>query len=357
MKRGNVFSILVFAFLFLFGFNAALWCQEAKRVLFIGNSYVYTNNLPQVLSRVAEHNGKRIVCESSTMGGYTFWSHLASPATLAKIQSGNYDCIVLQGQSQEVAFPDEQFYFQVYPNAMKLDSVCKVYNPQARIIFFGTWGYRYGDAMNCPYYEAFCTFESMTERLTENYRLMARDFRSDMSPVGEAFLQSFLTDSTVVLHSSDNSHPAMNGTYIAACCFYCSIFGEALASVPAINGISADEAEYFMRIANRTVVERRNEWNFSELSSDISEAGESCLPDFKAYLRSENLLRLESKGISGETQVDLISADGRIIASLRRFIPLGGAIDISLPQYRGLMFIKLTNGSHTVCKPLPVTNF
>lgn len=138
MKRGNVFGVLVFAFLFLLGFNAALWCQEAKRVLFIGNSYVYTNNLPQVLSRVAEHNGKRIVCESSTMGGYTFWSHLASPATLAKIQSGNYDCIVLQGQSQEVAFPDEQFYFQVYPNAMKLDSVCKVYNPQARIIFFGT---------------------------------------------------------------------------------------------------------------------------------------------------------------------------------------------------------------------------
>lgn len=112
-----------------------------------------------------------------------------------------------------------------------------------------------------------------------------------------------------------------------------------------------------MRIANRTVVERRNEWNFSELSSDISEAGESCLPDFKAYLRSENLLRLESKGISGETQVDLISADGRIIASFGRFIPLGGAIDISLPQYRGLMFIKLTNGSHTICKPLPVTYF
>ena len=115
MKRGNVFGILVFAFLFLLGFHAVLRCQEAKRVLFIGNSYVYTNNLPQVLSRVAEHNGKRIVCESSTIGGYTFWSHLASPATLAKIQSGNYDCIVLQGRAKRLLFPMNNFIFKSIP--------------------------------------------------------------------------------------------------------------------------------------------------------------------------------------------------------------------------------------------------
>lgn len=357
MKRINVFRVFGFVLLFVFGFTAALWCQSAKRVLFIGNSYVYTNNLPQVLTQIAEYNGKQISCESSTMGGYTFWSHLTSSATLGKIQSGNYDYIVLQGQSQEVAFPDEQFDFQVYPHAKKLDSICKLYNPQARIIFFGTWGYRYGDAINCQYYEPFCTFESMTQRLTDNYRLMASDFHSDMSPVGEAFLQSFLTDSTVVLHSSDNSHPAVNGTYLAACCFYCAIFGEHLASVPEMNGVNAERAEYFMQIANRTVADRWNEWSFSETSSGNPKTMELETFDIKAYPVLENKLRLESKGISGDLQIDFISTEGRIIASLKRYMPLNASIDIPLPQYRGLLFVKLTNGSYTICKALPVINF
>ncbi len=34
---------------------------ETKRVLFIGNSYIYTNNLPQVLKDVALSNGDDVI--------------------------------------------------------------------------------------------------------------------------------------------------------------------------------------------------------------------------------------------------------------------------------------------------------
>ena len=115
MKRGNVFGILVFEFLFLFGFNAALWCQEAKRVLFIGNSYVYTNNLPQVLSRVAEHNGKRIVCESSTIGGYTFGVILQALPHWQKFKAEIMIASYCRGRAKRLLFLMNNFIFKSIP--------------------------------------------------------------------------------------------------------------------------------------------------------------------------------------------------------------------------------------------------
>lgn len=331
--------------------------QSPKRVLFVGNSYVYTNNLPQVLAQIARCNGKEIVCESSTSGGFTFRNHLNSVQTLAKIEAGGYDCIVLQGQSQEVAFPDNQFYSQVYPYAGSLDSICKLHNPQARVVFFATWGYRYGDAMNCPFYEPFCSFEGMTQRLTDNYTLMARDFRSDVSPVGEAFLQSFLSDSTVVLHSSDNSHPSVLGTYLAACCFYCAVFEEALPAAPAFGGVSAERAEYLRGIANDVVFERWNEWSFApSASGDLSlQAAEGA--ELRAWLLSSGLLRVEGRGASGEVRVEFVSAEGRRIGSAGVFVPMNAAADVPVPQHKGLMFVRLTGEAFPEGRVLPVVNY
>ena len=62
------------------------------------------------------------------------------------------------------------------PYAKKLDSIINLYSPQTKVVFYMTWGYRYGDANNCPYYPPFCTYFSMSERLYQNYSLMAHDF-------------------------------------------------------------------------------------------------------------------------------------------------------------------------------------
>lgn len=200
LLKAAAFALCVFSFLFSFS-------QENKRVLFVGNSYTQVNNLPEEFMRVAQSQDKRVECQMQAFGGATFSSHCNNPSTIEAITQGGWDYIVLQGQSQEVAFPDNQFSWQVYPYAKTLDSLAKAYNPDVKVVFYMTWGYRYGDELNCQFYEPFCTFESMSERLRDNYVLMAEDFGSDVSPVGVAWLESFRRDSTVVLHSSDNSHP------------------------------------------------------------------------------------------------------------------------------------------------------
>lgn len=72
---------------------------QTIRVLFVGNSYVYTNNLPQTLSNLALSNNDTVIYDTSTPGGYTFELHSTNTTTLNKIATGNWDFVVLQEQS------------------------------------------------------------------------------------------------------------------------------------------------------------------------------------------------------------------------------------------------------------------
>lgn len=82
--------------------DAAADCSEAQpiHVLFLGNSYTSSNSLPSLVSQFACGMGNNIVYDSYTPGGYWFLNHKDDPGTLSKINSTNWDFVVLQNQSQ-----------------------------------------------------------------------------------------------------------------------------------------------------------------------------------------------------------------------------------------------------------------
>ena len=103
------------------GFPAHCAAQLAaahKNILFLGNSYTTTNNLPGVLSSLAAAaggagmEGRRhyltwecgagLSCNTSVMagGGLGLGDHVASADTLARLRAGGWDAVVLQDQSQ-----------------------------------------------------------------------------------------------------------------------------------------------------------------------------------------------------------------------------------------------------------------
>lgn len=256
MKIKTILFLLSFSV--LFNLNA-----QDKKVLFIGNSYTDVNNLPLMVRNISTSMGKTLKYETHTAGGAQFqnhWNYIASSGLLEKIQTGDFDYIVLQGQSQEVAFPDGQFNSSVYPYAKKLDSIINFYSPQTKVVFYMTWGYRYGDANNCLYYPPFCTYFSMSERLYQNYSLMAHDFSSLIAPVGAAWRKSIITDSTLVLHSGDNSHPSLEGTYLASCVFYSTFFQDSLSSQDVPPGMNAANCAFLQNISNTIVFDSLAYW-------------------------------------------------------------------------------------------------
>ncbi len=319
----------------------SLSAQDEVRVLFLGNSYTATNSLPTLFKNLAISEGKSVYCDVVAPGGHGFYSHAYEPEQVSKIEQGNWDVIVIQGQSQEAAFPDGQFYWSVYPSARAADSVAKLHNPQARVMFFMTWGYRYGDPSNCYFYDEFCTFTSMTHRLKHNYLVMASDFGSEVCPVGAAWYNSWENDSTVVLHSGDNSHPALNGSYLAACCFYESIFKERLENAAYPSGVSAANAAFLQECANRVVYDSLSYWNFSQTAGICESGVKSETVDFKP-LANEEGVKLITSGITGQTTIEVITPEGRLISKTDRNIQLNEAFTLPFDSYSGVAIVKLT---------------
>ncbi len=55
-------------------------CVSAqKNVLFIGNSYIYTNDLPAMIADMASSTNDKIIYSSNTPGGCAFRQHGAGP--------------------------------------------------------------------------------------------------------------------------------------------------------------------------------------------------------------------------------------------------------------------------------------
>lgn len=194
---------------------------DTARVLFIGNSFTATNNMPQMLQSFAQSLGDWVEYETVTPGGATFQNHVANTTTRTKLAAGGWDYVVLQEQSQLPAMRNAQVASDVYPYARQLDSMARAGSPCAETIFFMTWGYRNGDVMNCPSFPTVCTYYGMDSLIRKRYSIMADSNAAVLAPVGAVWRH---LGSTVDLYQTDQMHPSIAGSYAAAASFYSVIF-------------------------------------------------------------------------------------------------------------------------------------
>ena len=217
MKRIIFFSAILLL-------NIHIFSQNTRRVLFLGNSYTDVNNLPQTVADLAISAGDTLIYDSNCPGGYTLQGHSANITSIGKIQSGNWDYVVLQEQSQLPSFPLNQVETEVFPFAKILNDTIKKYNPCSETMFYMTWGRKNGDAANCAVWPPVCTYEGMDSLLRMRYMMMADSNHAIVSPVGVVWRYIRQKYPMLELYQADESHPSAVGTYIAACCFYTSIF-------------------------------------------------------------------------------------------------------------------------------------
>ena len=235
---------------------------QSLDVLFIGNSYTYANNMPQMISEIALSFGDTLHYETSTPGGATFNIHSTSTTTLNKISQMSWDYVVLQAQSQEPSFSPNQVANDVYPYAQILIDSIESNSTCTEPIFFMTWGRKYGDQQNCQFYPPICTYTGMQQRLRESYLDMTFFHNASCAPVGISWEESISQDSMLNLFSADNSHPSIYGSYLAACTFYATIFKNSpIGSTYIPNGIDTSTAIFLQNIASNTVLDSLSIWN------------------------------------------------------------------------------------------------
>ena len=208
--------------LLLLAVSAPLAAQP-KRVLFVGNSYTYVNDLPGTIAAIANNMGDTISHTSVTPGGCTFSQHCSGEA-MTTICQGGWDVVVLQEQSQLPSFPQSQVENECLPYAARLVDSVYAHNPCAEPMFYMTWGRRDGDAQNARYFPVLGSYWGMDSMLCERYTYMAEANDASLCPVGRVwrYLRTYHPD--INLYDSDGSHPSVAGTYAAACAFYVMLF-------------------------------------------------------------------------------------------------------------------------------------
>ena len=187
-------------------------------VMFTGNSFTYVNNLPYMLSRVAEADrGSHLRFEiaSDTHGGKTLSEVWRDGQALPLFQSRSWTYVVLQQRSWWVNMPDQIAQTQAtIPLLARLITAGK-----ATPLLFLTWA----QAPDCPYYKTepgYGNAPAMQQALDYYTYDIGKKAGVPIVPVGDYWYRFVQAHPDINLYQKDGSHPSMAGTYLAALVFY-----------------------------------------------------------------------------------------------------------------------------------------
>ncbi|MBP7450528.1 MAG: DUF4886 domain-containing protein [Flavobacteriales bacterium] len=238
-------------------------------VLFIGNSYTATNDLPNLFRQIALSLGDTVNTTMQAPGGYTLANHLFDPATQNAIASQQWDYVVLQEQSLRGALPTNETFSNI--DATALNYAIQESSECAYPVFFMTWGYANGYTLTSWEYPELSTYAGMQQALRDNYTQFALENEGYVSPVGWAWKRIREMHPDIDLYQADESHPSVAGTYLAACVFYCTIFRQSCVGSSFTSTVDPTDAAILQAVASATVLDSVDTWNLNEIGTTDAE--------------------------------------------------------------------------------------
>lgn len=174
------------------------------RILMLGNSFTYYNDMPKML---AAHLGDEVL--ALTRGGayldeqYDPSSPMGSD-TLKRLQSEKWDYVILQEQSLAPVTQKERFFTNVR-------TLCElIRNAGATPVLYATWAYQKGSDKLAA---TGLSYDDMANALWESYKQAAEENNALVAPVGKTF-QMF--SPMLDLYMPDGFHPTIAGSNLAA---------------------------------------------------------------------------------------------------------------------------------------------
>lgn len=206
------------------------------RILFIGNSLTYANDLPAMVCALARAAGRQATCDSVAKPDYGLEEHWNDPDARAAIARG-WDVVVLQqGPS---ALPESRRLLIAYTK--RFDSEIK--KAGARTALYMVWPSRArrGDF----------------PAVSRSYAAAAHEVNALLIPAGEAWRAAWAAGAALPLYGADGFHPSPSGTYLAALVAYEQIFGTPPPATP-VSAEARPFAETLRRVAREAVAAIRS---------------------------------------------------------------------------------------------------
>jgi hypothetical protein len=198
--------------------------RNPLRVLFIGNSYTFFHNSPEIFAELARAAAPDREVETKLIAspGATLISLWEAQEALKAIRSSKWDYVVLQDQSQlGDGLRDGK---DVVNSPTLLDWGVRLFDGEirkagARTMIVLTWSRR-----NEPDQQA---------DLNYAYDSIARDLGATLVPAGLAWQRVRREDPSIDLYVKDGHHPSRAGSYLLACTLVKSLFPNSTRELPA----------------------------------------------------------------------------------------------------------------------------
>ena len=229
--------------------------ENPKRILFIGNSYLYYNDsLHNHLRRMVEEafpsNIDNLEFKSATIGGSRLShhniDHLLNHKNLSV--SKPFDLVILQGGSGEVLSKKSRNEFA--KQSRKLIKKIRKAGSEPALYMIHAYGKSHKK------YDP-----NMINKVIKTYEASGMKNNVLVLPVGIAFEKAYKLDKTIELHKFfDGSHPDILGTYLAASVLYASIYKKdpTLINYNYFGAINDKDREFLQNVAKTTAEEYYN---------------------------------------------------------------------------------------------------
>ena len=223
---------------------------EQKRILLIGNSFTYYYGEPFILQELAFSQGLLLDMHSSLKGGQTFRQHCDLEMTGLQIAAGPYDCVIIQGQSQEPAQWAQKPCKKkdVKKSFLELCAKVRSVSPDARIFVENTWSYPAVDN------GGFASEEQFLKYLHKGSVRLAKAAHAEYTPVGQAFKAAREAYPELDILAGDSKHPGLAGAYLKACVTLLTLTGRPFSADAPACGLPEQDAAALRAIAEQTVL-------------------------------------------------------------------------------------------------------
>lgn len=208
-----------------------------RRILFVGDSLTYVNDLEKKVAEFAAAAGiGEVVCDREVEGGAPLKTLYNNTDAKKRIAEGNYDIVVLQEDLPET----EVSIFKDY--AARFDRICKAAG--SKVVLFAPWSYKRLGWIS-------------TEGIHKAHEEVAAKLGARVAPVGLAWKRA--QELRVInFFQKDKEHPNFRGTYLAAAVIFSIIWRRTPVGVDYKPGgtVTEEEVAFLQSVAWETVAKK-----------------------------------------------------------------------------------------------------
>lgn len=202
--RRRIDVVFSFLLLFLFLFSLPQASLKKQRILYVGNSLTYFNNLPALVKEIAGQDGVEVSDSSFLYPDYSLEDHWNEGKVAAAIAAGKFDFVVVQqGPS---ALPESQSLLKEF--AGRFATACN--DAGSKLALYMVWP---SEARSFDF-----------DNVINSYKAAAAGTNSMLCPAGEAWKYAWQSDASLPLYSNDRFHPGLYGSVLAALTIYGSLY-------------------------------------------------------------------------------------------------------------------------------------